>query len=99
MHGRAAFSYSVDFGCPVSDDCGVSLWRSYRKFWLDLRLKRPSLWLVDHGLCSGLLFAVTGLVSSTHWTNVLFIWAFTNVGAVAFQLWHGTHRPRGEHAQ
>jgi hypothetical protein len=98
IHGGALFSYCVDFGDPVSDDSGVPVWRAYRKFWLDLRMERPSSWLLAYGLYSGLLFAVIGLVSSTHWTNVLFIWACSTGGAVAFHWWRGLHRPRDEHA-
>ena len=77
----------------------MSMRRAYRKFWLELWTERPSLWLLANGLCSGLLFAVVGLMSSTRWTNVLFIWACCNVGAVAIEWRRGAHRTNGERAR
>jgi hypothetical protein len=95
---RSAVTLAIEFGDPVSHDRRMSTWRTYRRLWHELRVKRPSLWLLEYGLCSGVVFAVVGLMTSTHWTNVLFIWACCNVGAIAFQWWRGGPRPRGERA-
>jgi hypothetical protein len=85
---------SVDFGGPVSDDYGVSVWRAYEKFWLDLRTERPRLSLLANGLVLALVFAAVGLVTATRWTSVVFIWALCNVGLIASQWWRGARRSR-----